>query len=61
MEVDNNESSESTSISDSDNCDCNHYKTIMNLNGLSINMITAQESILLDLIDSIKDKNQQEN
>lgn len=59
MEVDNNESSKSTSTSDSDNCDCNHYKTIMNLNGLSINMITAQESILLDLIDSIKDKNQQ--
>lgn len=28
----------------------------MNLNGFSINMITAQESILLDLIDPIEDK-----
>lgn len=31
----------------------------MELNGLSINMITAQESILLDLIDSISNKDQQ--
>lgn len=35
-------------------CDCDHYKVIINLNGLSINMITVQESILLDLIDSKK-------
>lgn len=31
----------------------------MDLNRLSINMITTQESILLDLIDLIEDKNQQ--
>lgn len=31
----------------------------MNLNGLSINMIIAQESILLDLIDSMEDEDQQ--
>lgn len=33
----------------------------MDLNNLSINMITAQESILLDLIDSVKDKEQKRN
>lgn len=31
----------------------------MNLNGLKINVIIAKESILLDLIDSIQDKEQQ--
>lgn len=31
----------------------------MDVNGLSINMIEAQESILLDLIDSTDDKQQQ--
>lgn len=31
----------------------------MDINGLSINKITMQEPILLDLIDPIEDKNQQ--
>lgn len=40
-------------------CQCNHYKAIMDLNGLGIIIITTQESILLDLIDSIEDKDKQ--
>lgn len=43
-----------------DDSSVNDY-AIIDLNGLSINMITAQESILLDLIDSIEDKTQQRN
>lgn len=55
LKLDEFESSEwITSNSDDNDCDCDHYKVIINLNGLSINMITVQESILLDLIDSKK-------
>lgn len=60
LEIDNLESdSNNTSDTDFDSYDCNHYEAIMNLNGLKINVIIAKESILLDLIDSIQDKEQQ--
>ncbi|KAK2971280.1 hypothetical protein RJ640_001306 [Escallonia rubra] len=39
--------------------DCNsktdYYKAILNMNGLSINVITSEESIILDLLDKIDD------
>lgn len=60
LEFDEVESSEEIIENDDDgNCECNHYQTIMNVNSLIINMITAQKSILLDLIDSIENKEQQ--
>lgn len=60
MELEEFESSEWVTYSDKETeCQCDHYKAIMDLNRLSINMITTQESILLDLIDFIEDKEQQ--
>lgn len=51
LEVDDTESLEYTSTSDSDDCECNHYNAMINLNGLS-------KSILLDLIALVTDKAQ---
>ena len=48
---------ESFSSKNEDNCDCDN--TTMDLNNLNINMITAQKSLLLDIIDGIEDKNKQ--
>lgn len=60
MELEEFESSKWVTYSDKETkCQCDHYKAIMDLNRLSINMITTQESILLDLIDFIEDKEQQ--
>lgn len=57
----------SSNYSNSDNAineftthyNCDHYKVTVDRNGLNINMITAQESTLLDLIDKINDKDRQ--
>lgn len=60
LELEESESSDWETDSGKDQeCQCNNYKAIMDINGLSINKITMQEPILLDLIDSIEDKNQQ--
>lgn len=55
-ESDKNSTSDSSNISD---CNYENYNTIMELNKLRVNMITEQESLLLDLIESIPDKDQQ--
>ncbi|KAK2994547.1 hypothetical protein RJ640_012546 [Escallonia rubra] len=57
----NSSSSSSDHSSDhEDTChDCNsktdYYKAILDMNGLSINVITSEESIILDLLDKIDD------
>ncbi|KAK2973105.1 hypothetical protein RJ640_009757 [Escallonia rubra] len=57
----NSSSSSSNHNSDhEDTChDCNskidYYKAILDMNGLSINVITSEESIILDLLDKIDD------
>ncbi|KAK2979079.1 hypothetical protein RJ640_026029 [Escallonia rubra] len=57
----NSSSSSSNHSSDhEDTChDCNskidYYKAILDMNGLSINVITSEESIILDLLDKIDD------
>ncbi|KAK2976497.1 hypothetical protein RJ640_001042 [Escallonia rubra] len=53
-------SSSNHSSDHEDTChDCNnkidYYKAILDMNGLSINVITSEESIILDLLDKIDD------
>ncbi|KAK2971279.1 hypothetical protein RJ640_001305 [Escallonia rubra] len=53
-------SSSNQSSDHEDTChDCNsktdYYKAILDMNGLSINVITSEESIILDLLDKIDD------
>ncbi|KAK2973929.1 hypothetical protein RJ640_019444 [Escallonia rubra] len=53
-------SSSNHSSDHEDTChDCNsktdYYKAILDINGLSINVITSEESIILDLLDKIDD------
>lgn len=61
MEIDDSNEEYSNNTSNSDNCNCEDYTRIMDLNKLSVNMIIAQESLLLDIIDSIPDKEQKRN
>ncbi|KAL5849085.1 hypothetical protein ACOSQ4_007098 [Xanthoceras sorbifolium] len=36
-------------------CDCDHYKSILKLNGLSINVLKKEDNLILDCIDAIDD------
>ncbi|KAL5752223.1 hypothetical protein ACOSP7_022411 [Xanthoceras sorbifolium] len=50
------ESTESSSSSDEEEqCDCNNYKSILKLNGLSINVLKEEDNLILDCIDAIDD------
>ncbi|KAL5766157.1 hypothetical protein ACOSP7_016774 [Xanthoceras sorbifolium] len=47
---------ESSSSSEEDEqCNCDHYKSILMLNGLSINMLKKEDSLILDCIDALDD------
>ena len=46
-------------LTTTDDCHCNYINAYQNLNGCHINVITAHESILLDLIDNMEDKTEQ--
>ena len=37
-----------------EDCECNHYKAIINMNGLCINVLTKEESLILKVIDKIE-------
>lgn len=59
--IEESESSDWMTDSDKDKnleCQCDHCKAIMDLNGLSISKIRAHKLVLLDLITSITDKDQ---
>ncbi|KAL5820914.1 hypothetical protein ACOSQ3_022796 [Xanthoceras sorbifolium] len=50
------ESTESSSSSDEEEqCDCNNYKSILKLNGLSINVLKEEDNLILDCVDAIDD------
>ncbi|KAL5736798.1 hypothetical protein ACOSQ2_031586 [Xanthoceras sorbifolium] len=45
----------SSSSEEEEQCNCDHYKSILKLNGLSINMLRQEDSLILDCIDAIDD------
>ncbi|KAL5846548.1 hypothetical protein ACOSQ3_010072 [Xanthoceras sorbifolium] len=45
----------SSSSEEEEQCNCDHYKSILKLNGLSINMLRQEDSLILNCIDAIDD------
>ncbi|KAL5805005.1 hypothetical protein ACOSQ3_031805 [Xanthoceras sorbifolium] len=45
----------SSSSEEEEQFNCDHYKSILKLNGLSINMLRKEDSLILDCIDAIND------
>ncbi|KAL5844041.1 hypothetical protein ACOSQ4_009999 [Xanthoceras sorbifolium] len=45
----------SSSSEEEEQCNCDHYKSILKLNGLSINMLRQEDNLILNCIDAIDD------
>ncbi|MCV5004250.1 hypothetical protein OFM39_31830, partial [Escherichia coli] len=48
------ESDDESNNDSKEDCECNHYKAILNMNGLCINVLTKEESLILKAIDKIE-------